>query len=186
MASPYHAFLLNLQLLGQMIFVFCKDKKSFLWCWLHPKLVHKYYIITALSSSCSHSSTFFTFLSPRLTLLLFFPDTINLHVTSQISSFSSSFLLNSPIISLQTMCSFWGWFLFLSPSPKVFLHPFLCPHPSQASACPVLAAEVGKTPLVALATTTRWHCLRAGCHLSKSSRRWRPSLKSNVIVTLCF
>lgn len=129
MASPYHAFLLNLQLLGQMIFVFCKDKKSFLWCWLHPKLVHKYYIITALSSSCSHSSTFFTFLSPRLTLLLFFPDTINLHVTSQISSFSSSFLLNSPIISLQTMCSFWGWFLFLSPSPRFsFTRSFVLTH----------------------------------------------------------
>lgn len=45
-ASAFQAFLLNLQLLGQDIFIFCRPR-SLLWCCLHPKPVHKHFVITA-------------------------------------------------------------------------------------------------------------------------------------------
>lgn len=50
MASACHAFLLSLQLLGQNIFIFCQPR-SLLWCWLHPRPFHKYWIITMHSPS---------------------------------------------------------------------------------------------------------------------------------------
>lgn len=82
--------------------------------------------LSALFSSWSCSFALCTFVSPKQTVLLFFPDVISLHETSQISSFSSSFLLHSPYISLQTMCSHWGWFLFISPNPRFsFTSPFV-------------------------------------------------------------